>query len=171
MSVLIFWVFQNCLHWTMCWHILDVKDEQGQKCCFFTEECSAIITAIKNQCLHKVPYIQFCYDQLSMETLCESRPSQSFGLARSLGKIRAFLLSFRIMYRLKENVVLLTKSVWRDMIEIQLLIHMRALFFHIKKFLRKCLVIKRRWLYSNSKYHPAACTFWQGLWVLFLKAL
>lgn len=87
------------------------------------------------------------------------------------GKSGLFLLSFRIMYRLKENVVLLTKSAWRDMIEIQLLIHMRALFFHIKKFLRKCLVIKRRWLYSNSKYHPAACTFWQGLWVLFLKAL
>ena len=87
------------------------------------------------------------------------------------GKSGLFKLSLRIIYRLKENVVLLTKSTWRDMIEIQLLIHMRARFFHIKQFLRKCLVIKRQWLYSNSKYHPAVRTFWQGLWVLFLKAL
>lgn len=49
--VLILWVFQNCLHWTMCWHISDVKNKQGQKGCFFTGECSAIITALKNQYL------------------------------------------------------------------------------------------------------------------------
>lgn len=156
----------------MCWHILGVRDEQGQKCCSFTGGCSAVITAVKNQCLHKVPYTQSWYDQLPMETLHESWPSQSFDLATSLGKIRAFfLLSFRITYGLEENVILLTKSAWRDVIEIQLFIHMRGLFFHIKHFLRKCLVIKRQWLHSNSKYHPAACTFWQGLWVLFLQAL
>lgn len=54
-----------------------------------------------------------------------------------LGKSGLFLLSFRIMFRLKENVVLLTKSTWRDMIEIQLLIHMRALFICMEKFFRK----------------------------------
>ena len=75
----------------MCGHILDVKDEQGQKCFFFTEEYGAIITAVRNQYLHKVPYIPFWYDQLPMETLHESWSSQSFDLAVSLGKIRAFL--------------------------------------------------------------------------------
>lgn len=70
-----------------------------------------------------------------METIHRSYPSQSFDLARALGRIRGFLLSFRVMYGLEKNVVLLTKQTQRHVIGLQLLIPTRALFFHIKKFL------------------------------------
>ena len=45
-SVLILWVFQNYLPWTMCQCTFRCQDEQDQKHCFFTVEMSAVVSLL-----------------------------------------------------------------------------------------------------------------------------
>jgi len=125
------------------------EDEQDQNYYFFTMRKNALVSLLllkmdtstryptSDLAVAKSNMTRYPLNQFMKSNLCS--PLFLLELCEQTSGIFVVVVASMVFH-----LRLLTKYTWSDMVRLQLLINLRVLFFHTKKFLRKCLVIKRQ---------------------------